>query len=131
MKKSVCFAIGVTVLAGCSTIEPGAAPDRLLFNKIVVTNDGSRDIANLQIAVSRINGVFSCSRLLSNSFCSNTFPIREYQGNSVTLTWEEGGVEFTAGPFVAEPPVNRQGELYSIKLVIQSGGSYSVDFIEQ
>lgn len=117
------------VLAGCSTITPG--PDKLLFNKIVITNAGSQDIENLKIDVSKINGVFSCSRLLSSSYCSNSFPTKEYEGNSVTLTWEVEGIEFTGGPFVAEPPEERRSGLYLIELVVDSGGSFSTYFKPQ
>ena len=72
------------MLAGCSSVKELTGPPR--FDQVVIRNATNYKIDDLKIKVSKLNTVFACGVVLSKSFCSNSFPAREYQGNSFTLT---------------------------------------------
>lgn len=46
----------------------------------------------------------SCSTITPKTNCSTTFPETSYTGNSVEITWSQGGEMHTSGEFVIQLP---------------------------
>ena len=129
MNKKIIYLVFMALLMGCSSTEPKQHKQhKLLFNEIVVKNASFSDIEDLEVKVSNVNRVFSCSPVLAKSFCSNKFKTREYEGNTITLGWRENNQEIFKGPIVLEAPISNQEDIYTIVLTLDAGGVYRTSF---
>ena len=129
MYKYIVSLIFMFIITACSHM--GVEHNKLFFNEIVIKNGSNRGLEGLEIRVSKLNRVFSCSVVSAKAFCANKFKVREYEGNSITLNWRENNNKFVKGPLVVEPPISEQGAIYSIIFTLNIGGEYSVSFNRQ
>ena len=61
-------------------------------------------IEDVRLRVQKTRGFVSCSKILPQSVCLTTFPVREYQGNPVIISWKQNGKSWTTGEIVVDPP---------------------------
>lgn len=112
----------------CTSVLPNQEK-AIYFNQLVIRNLSHSDITDLTIRVDRINGVFSCSQILSGSFCSNGFRTRQYQRNAISIDWSMDGEFFKRGPLKVAEPAQTAGVPYIIEVNLLDGGEMRVSFI--
>ena len=56
---------------------------------VIFYNDTANDINDLKLLVNRNGRFVSCGYIPSGGECSTTFPAKEYQGGTLTLSWDE------------------------------------------
>ncbi len=81
------------LLSGCAGL-PRATP--LTVVGLSFHNATSTPIHNAKLSVSKTHGMIGCGIILSHKECSTTFPQRQYQGNAITVSWEQAGQTWTA-----------------------------------
>ncbi len=54
-------------------------------------NATASPIHNAKLSVHKTHGMIGCGVILPYKECSTTFPRRQYQGNAITVTWQQAG----------------------------------------
>ena len=75
--------LNVFILSACAAINK----PNYYYNEIVLRNKSSGEVTDVRIVVPKTQAIFSCSRILSGTSCSNKFPKRKYLGNSIQVSW--------------------------------------------
>lgn len=116
-------------LTGCATYDPDAP--NLLFNEIIVYNRSLREIANVEMHVEKFDREFACSQVVTKTICSNTFSLRKYEGNAITISWEDTESTHSKADLMVEVPDSYATHInYSAIIEIDKDGVYSAYFRE-
>jgi hypothetical protein len=99
----------ITSIVGCSAINSTGNP---LINSgpiveiegVEIRNELLSVVTDVQILVPQTGDFVGCGTILPNSSCSTTFPLRNYQGNAVNVSWKEQGRMHTTDDFVIKIP---------------------------
>ncbi len=59
-------------------------------------NATSGPIKNARLTASKTHGLVACGFILPHNDCSTTFPLKQYQGNSITVSWQHAGQTWTS-----------------------------------
>ena len=59
-------------------------------------NATSTPIKNARLSVSKTHGLVACGFIPPHNDCSTTFPLRQYQGNPITVSWQHAGQTWTS-----------------------------------
>lgn len=84
------------VVFACSELHQTNA---ITVASLVFYNNTSTPIYNAKLRVSKTHGLVACGLILPEKKCSTTFPIREYQGNPVIVSWEQAGQTWSSAEF--------------------------------
>lgn len=88
-------------------------------------------ITNIQLGVDGIKEVVSCRELPVTNECYTDFPVQQYLGNPIIISWEQNGKSWTTGEISAEMPktMNRDAPL-TCSVIIGNQGSYNTHFAQ-
>lgn len=112
-------------LAGCTAIESTSQPS---MNSLIFKNLTTTDLRDVEIRVQKLSGIFTCNIILANSFCSNGFPRRVYEGNEITIRWTINETPHVVGPIVVTPPTfHHRNDLTAI-IELHDQGQYNAYF---
>lgn len=97
------------LLAACTTKTAKNDNDQddftiLQIAGVEIYNGLSYSIQDVIIKVPVSGDFVSCGEVLPASSCATSFPLREYQGNKVQVSWKENGQEFSTAEFRLTPP---------------------------
>jgi hypothetical protein len=67
-------------------------------------NTTSSPIKNARLRVNKTHGTVACGFILPYKECSTTFPQRQYQGNAITVSWQQAGKTWTATDVYVQLP---------------------------
>lgn len=67
-------------------------------------NATSGTIHNARLSASKTHGVVACGVILPHTECSTTFPLRQYQGNAITVSWQHAGRTWTSTDVYVQLP---------------------------
>lgn len=67
-------------------------------------NATSSPIHNARLSASKTYGLVACGVILPHSECSTTFPLRQYQGNAITVSWQHADQTWTSADVYAQLP---------------------------
>ena len=96
-KGLLALAFAAMVLTGCATSLFQPKPQ---INTVVLANNSNTTAHEVTILVEAFGGKFYCGTILAGTQCSTRFPIREYAGNPVTVSWVQNGIAHKTAPFV-------------------------------
>jgi hypothetical protein len=96
----------VFLLAGCSaqSKHPAGTAPGISIDGVQIINKLTISVTDVQILVPKTGNFVSCGTILRNSFCSTSFPGREYERSPVQVSWKEQAQVHSTGYFVIEPP---------------------------
>ena len=111
------ISIGVFVfhLSGCSVLSQIKPIE---ISGLVIQNNTSAPIYNVQLWVEKTGTVVHSSSILAGNQLSTEFPLRRYQGNSVNISWEQEGKFSLANNIIAQIPDNLDANKPSQFIVI-------------
>ena len=120
--------LGVLLLAACVTdYEP-----IYFYNEIMVINESSGMIQDLNISVSGTGRKFNCSNIAPKGFCSNRFKRRRYEYEPIEIEWTYDGKTRKTDSFVVDVSPNLYiGRTMRGVVKIGAGGEISAGFVEQ
>lgn len=71
---------------------------------LVFQNRTATPVYKAKLSVSKTHGLISCGVILPGKECSTTFPVRQYQGNPISVSWEQAGQAWSSGEFYVQLP---------------------------
>ena len=87
-----CYLLGLFI-SSCAEL-PRTNP--LTVGGLTFHNTTSSPIKNARLSVHKTHGTVACGFILPYKECSTTFPQRQYQGNAITVSWQQSGQTWTA-----------------------------------
>jgi hypothetical protein len=124
------FSLGILlVVSAC-----GEIPTR---NAITVTglmfyNNTDTPIHNAKLSVTTTRGLVACGVILPGKECSTTFPVHQYQGNPIIVTWEHAGHSWSSGEIYAQLPAASRAAMPTIAVVTLSAqGAVNAKLVPQ
>jgi len=118
----------LSLLAGCilhSKIHP------VHLEGFVFRNHTSGQISSIEVRAPKTGEVAGCSNIPPGASCSNSLPLRKYQGNALTLSWSAGGKVTIIKDFVVPLPEKLvPGEPATAILTFADNGSFSAELTQ-
>jgi len=99
--------LAALLFAACATKTAKNDPDDFTILQIAgveIYNGLSYSIQDVTIKIPDSGDFVSCGEVLPASSCATSFPLREYMGNKVQVSWKENGQEFSTAEFRLTPP---------------------------
>jgi hypothetical protein len=94
-------------------------------------NTTSSTIRNARLTVHKTHGTVACGFILPYKECSTTFPQRQYQGNAITVSWQQSGQSWTATNVAVQLPEYPIPNRSTIALIsLGENGSISARLIQ-
>ena len=93
----------LTVISGCSVL-PQIRP--IEVGGLFIRNNTSTPVNNVEVRVKKTGAKVSCSYIPAGKECSTTFPAKTYQGNPITVSWEQEGRVWSPREFLVQLPEN-------------------------
>ena len=95
--QRVLFCIGLILgLSACGGMPTSKS---VTVAGLLFYNNSDTPIHNAKLSVTTTHGLVACGVILPRTTCSTTFPLRQYQGNPVVVSWEHAGRSWTSGEF--------------------------------
>jgi len=115
-------------LVACAPAAPprpaGPTIDGLAFEN--ATRD---DLHEVQLRVPAIRGMVACGYIPGGASCSTTFPVRQYQGNAIVVSWQQRGRQWETRPMVLPLPKVPAGTHLRAVVTILDGGDYDARLV--
>lgn len=107
-RQRLIFYFGMLLLvAACSELPK---TNTITVSGLVFYNNTATPVHNAKLSVSKTRGLVACGFILAWKECSTTFPVRQYQGNPIIVSWEQAGHTWSSGEYYvqlpADPPTN-------------------------
>jgi hypothetical protein len=83
-----------------------------------IRNDLLFSVTDVMILVPVSGDYVGCGIILPRSECSTTFPVRDYRGSAVVISWKEYGEAHKTDEFVVDVPDGIDPELPAMVEVI-------------
>mgnify|MGYP001824081284 FL=1 len=94
------FLLGLFV-SSCANLSK---TNHLTVAGLTFHNTTSSPIKNARLTVHKTHGTVACGFILPYKECSTTFPQRQYQGNAITVSWQQSGQSWTATNVAVQLP---------------------------
>ena len=101
LRQIIFLLVLIFLLSGCAVLPKN---QQFTVDGIMFHNTTSSMIGNVRLRVDKIQGFATCSNIPPQSSCSTTFPIREYQGNPVMISWNQNEKLWETPEIVVNPP---------------------------
>ena len=93
----------LTIISGCM-ILPKVKP--IEIGGLFIRNSTSTPVKNVEVRVKKTGAKVSCSYVPAGKECSTTFPSKTYQGNPITVSWEQEWRVWSPREFLVQLPEN-------------------------
>lgn len=86
--------------------QPSARPAPVLFDiaGLEIRNELVYRVTEVQVLDSASGGFVSCGTVFPGTACATSFPLREYRGEALSVSWKEHGQPQAVDEFVLEVP---------------------------
>ena len=109
------FAVSMLVaVSGCSELPTTKA---ITVAGLRFYNNTDTTIHNAKLSVTTTRGLVACGVILPRKACSTTFPVRQYQGNPIIVSWEQAGRVWSSGEFYVQLPAASSAATPSIAVI--------------
>jgi hypothetical protein len=99
------FSFGILLVVSACAELPTTNP--ITVAGLMFYNNTDAPIQNAKLSVTTTRGLVACGVILPGKECSTTFPVRQYQGNPIIVTWEQAGKTWSSGEiYVQLPPAS-------------------------
>ena len=104
--KKICYRLCFYSLSGLFVFACAELPQTnpLTVTGLTFHNATSTPINNARLSVSKTHGLIACGVILPHNQCSTTFPLRQYQGNAITVSWQHAGQTWRAADVHVQLP---------------------------
>jgi len=104
--RKTCIRLCFYSLSGLFVFACAELPqsDPLTVAGLTFHNATSTPIHNARLSVSKTHGLVACGVILPHNECSTTFPQRQYQGKTITVSWQNEGQTWTSSDVSVQLP---------------------------
>ena len=96
------FSFGILLVVSACAELPTTNP--ITVAGLMFYNNTDAPIQNAKLSVTTTRGLVACGVILPGKECSTTFPVRQYQGNPIIVSWEQAGQTWSSGEFYVQLP---------------------------
>ena len=96
------FSFGILLVVSACAELPTTNP--ITVAGLMFYNNTDAPIQNAKLSVTTTRGLVACGVILPWKECSTTFPVRQYQGNPIIVTWEQAGKTWSSGEIYVKLP---------------------------
>jgi hypothetical protein len=96
-----CYSLSSLIVSACAEL---AQTDPLTVAGLTFHNATSTPIHDARLSVRKTHGLVACGVVLPHNECSTTFPLRQYQGNAITVSWQHAGQAWTSANVPVQLP---------------------------
>lgn len=126
--------LALVLAQGCASV-PGEpvrdSGESVEIRGLVIQNRAYATLTEVILLVVPTREFVSCGNIPMRGQCSTTFPLREYRGNQIEISWKEGGREWTTGEFRIERQTERdQSRPVLVRVIISPAGKAVTDLVE-
>lgn len=87
-------------------------------------------VQDVTILVPESGEYVSCGRILPDSSCSTSFPVRDYRETAVQLSWKEQGETHSTAPFILKAPTSAgEGQKAYIRVEVFAQGQAGAELL--
>lgn len=124
----LCYFLLGLLVASCAELPK---TNHLTVAGLTFYNLTSSPIKNARLSVHKTHGTVACGFILPYKECSTTFPQRQYQGNAITVSWQQAGQTWTASDVEVQLPEYPIPNRSTIALIsLGENGSISARLIQ-
>lgn len=111
----------------------GAKPGKTLqIEGLRIENQTAMWVSAARLLIPATGGFVSCGNIPPGSMCSTGFPLTDYAGNPVEVTWSQAGQIHSTGEFEIAMPDSLDVEKPAmVKVIITGPGSAGAGLIQQ
>jgi hypothetical protein len=114
----------LSLVIGCSNIPQYKG---FIVEGVAFVNQTSMPIHDVAITVEKTGGVVSCGFIPVGSDCTVGFPVRQYHGQPVRVTWQQAGESWDTGEFIVLPEkIENPNKPVMVQVMLNPRGDYSV-----
>jgi len=96
------FSFGILLVVSACAELPTTNP--ITVGGLMFYNNTDAPIQNAKLSVTTTRGLVACGVILPGKECSTTFPVRQYQGNPIIVTWEQADQTWSSGEIYVKLP---------------------------
>ena len=82
-----------TMLASCVSVQP-PVKNTIKIRGLKINNLTGQSIDKITLIANTTHKFVSCGYIADGGECSTGFPLKEYQGNSMSIRWEQNNQHF-------------------------------------
>jgi hypothetical protein len=120
MLKHVLTGFFLQLLIACTAIPVNSEPS-IQIGGMSIENQTEMYLSAVRLLVPVTGNFVSCGNIPPGSMCSTSFPEAVYTGNSVEITWSQGGQIHSTGQFALQLPIDVDVQKPAIVSVVISG----------
>ena len=96
--RKICHRLCFYSLSGLLVFACAELPksNTLTVAGLTFHNATSTPIKNARLSVSKTHGLVACGFIPPHNDCSTTFPLKQYQGNPITVSWQHADQTWTS-----------------------------------
>lgn len=104
--RKICYRLCFYSLSGLLVFACAELPksNPLTVAGLTFHNATSSPIKDARLTASKTHGLVACGFILPHNDCSTTFPLKQYQGNSITVSWQNAGQTWTSVDVAVQLP---------------------------
>lgn len=115
--------LAVATLSACAS-SPGEGGSGLAIVGLSFENRSTSPINGIQLLVPETGNFVSCGFIAPGASCASGFPGVEYRGQTMQISWTQGGEEWNTGEITLQPDETvRQIGAAEVKVVVLAPGS--------
>jgi hypothetical protein len=124
MRRSLLFLMLITLTAGCSNFPQYKG---FIVDEVSFVNQTSMAVHDVAVTVEQTGGVVSCGYIPVSGDCTVGFPVRQYHGQPVKVSWQQAGKNWDTGEFIILPEkIKNPNQPVSVKVLLNPNGDYAV-----
>lgn len=124
--------IALPGLLACLWLTACAVPlkkESLTVEGLVFKNRSFDDLVEVRLTVEATREFIACGYIPARGECSTTFPRRDYQGNPVIVSWQQGSREYASRERPEPPSHPVAGKPLSAVIVIRADGEVDAQLV--
>lgn len=131
-RLTVATALALTILACAGPQLSGFTGKPVRISGLVIRNETGSLVTDVILEVENAKEIVSVSPILAGSYFSTSFPLRTYQGNRISVTWNQGAQTVSSGKFrVAIPEGTDREKPVVAEILIFPGGGISAQTVPE
>lgn len=124
MRRTLLFFILTTLVVGCSSFPQYKG---FIVDNVSFVNQTNMPLHDVAVTVEKTGGVVSCGYIAVGGDCSVGFPVRQYHGQPVKVSWQQAGESWDTGEFIILPEkIENPNRPVMVQVIINPQGDHSV-----
>ncbi|MDX1335600.1 MAG: hypothetical protein R3312_07430 [Gammaproteobacteria bacterium] len=128
MYRILYLLIVLGLLQACSNIPQYKG---FIVDGVSFVNQTNMALHDVTVSVKETGGVVSCGFIPVAGDCAVGFPVRQYHGQAVNVSWKQGGQYWETGEFIVLPDkLENPSRPANVRVLLNPQGDFSVQVLQ-